>query len=148
MSARRRTLSADDQVGTATERRRGTVMSSVTQFPSGQRNEDVLQSDLAVGRLADFRVVAMRRNQSRGRAYRQYLAVIHDGNAITNCLRLLHRVCREKNAAPLLAKALDPVPQLAPALRVEPRRGLVEQHQGGIMDGREQQRESLLLTPR
>src|SRR5260370_8506850 len=144
MSARRRTWSGDDQVGTATERRRGTAMSSVMQFPSGQRNEDVLQGDLAVGRLADFRVVAMRRNQSRGRAYSQYLAVIHDGNAITNCLRLLHRVCREQNAAPLLAKALDPVPQLAPALRVEPRRGLVDQHQGGIADAPHPHRKPLL----
>ena len=101
-----------------------------------------------MGCLADFRVIAMRRDQSGGRAYRQYFAVIHDGNAITNCLRLLHRVCREKDAAPLLAKALDPVPELAPALRVEPRGGLIEQHQRGIMDGRDQQLESLLLTPR
>src|SRR2546427_3051 len=45
--------------------------------------------------------------------------MVHDGDAITDCLRLLHRVCREKDAAPLFSEPLDSVPELAPRLGVD-----------------------------
>src|SRR2546430_11580437 len=70
-------------------------------------------------------------DESGWRAYRQDLAVIHDGDAITNCLRLLHRVCREKDAAPLFAEPLDSVPKLTPRCGSRPDVGSSSRTSGG-----------------
>src|SRR6266699_5423253 len=44
-----------------------------------------------------------------------------------------------------LSHLLDPVPQLAPSLRVETGGRLVEEHEWRIMDRRDHQRQALLL---
>jgi hypothetical protein len=52
----------------------------------------------------------------------------------------------EKNRAPGSLELFDQIPELAPRLRVEPRRRLVEEQQIGIADERAREREPLLLT--
>jgi hypothetical protein len=77
---------------------------------------------------------------------RQQRAVIDDRDAITHRFGLLHRMGGQQDAPALLSKVLDPTPQLTTGLRIEPRRRLVQQQQGRIVDDRDEQREALLLT--
>src|SRR5579862_2636279 len=109
-SALSRTLSDHGHVGTAAARRSRIAAPSVTQVASGQRDENVLEGDLSVRRLEDPGIVAMGGDEVGRRAHGQDLPVVHDGDAIADRLRLLHRMGREQDAAALLAEPLDPFP--------------------------------------
>src|SRR5436853_22549 len=64
---------------------------------------------------------------------------------LTHRRSLLHRVRGQEHPATALAHLLDPVPQLAPSLRVQTGGRLVEEHEWRVMDRRDQQRQALLL---
>ena len=63
---------------------------------------------------------------SAGRALRDDLAVVDDGHAVAEALGLLHVVRRQQDRAAGGLVGGDALPELEAALRVEPRRRLVE----------------------
>ena len=91
---------------------------------------------------------ADRRDQLARRAERDHLAVIDDRDAIAQPFGLVHVVRRQQNGAAGALELLDQIPELAPRLRVEAGRRLVEEQQVGVADERAGQREPLLLSAR
>src|SRR5205085_3053384 len=81
-------------------------------------------------------------------AERDGLPVIDDCHAVAEHLRLIHIVRREQYGASLTFQLDDEVPELAPRLRVESRRRLVEEEQLGITNDGAGEREPLLLSSR
>ena len=72
--------------------------------------------------------------------------MVDDRDAVAHGLSLLHRVGGEQDAVPGAPQLLDAPPQGAPRLRVEPGGGLVEQQEQGVVDGRDVERQPLLLA--
>ncbi len=75
-------------------------------------------------------------------------AVVDDGDAVAQALRLFHQVCGQEDGLAALADAAHEVPDRASRLRVESGRQLVEEHDLGIVDERERDEQPLLLTAR
>ena len=73
--------------------------------------------------------------------------MVHDGQAVAERLGLFHVVRREDHGAPLALHPADHLPEGAPGLRVEARRGLVEEDELGIVHERQRHGQALLLTP-
>src|SRR5258705_1572796 len=90
-------------------------------------------------------VRAQRRNQLLGSSLGDDLPVINDRDATTEALGSSHVMRRKQTVAARGAKAADDLPQLPARLRVEPRRGLVEEQQLGLAHERARHREPLLL---
>ena len=83
---------------------------------------------------------------SFGVPQRDDVAVVHDGDAIAQLLRLIHVVRRQHDRPALALEGDDQIPQLAPGLRIEAGRRLVEEDQLGIADERARQRQALFLA--
>ncbi len=64
------------------------------------------------------------------------LAVVHDRDAVTELVRLLHVVSCQHDRLTLLVQIAEDLPQREAALRVEPSRRLVHEEDGGAMEDR------------
>jgi|RhiMetdeSRZDD1v2_1073273.scaffolds.fasta_scaffold899764_2 hypothetical protein len=73
-------------------------------------------------------------------AFQDDPALIHDGNAVTQGLGLLHIMRREDERAPLGLDALNDLPHVLSSLRIKARRGLVQEHEDRIIDERHGQK--------
>src|SRR5450830_215380 len=102
---------------------------SLTKVAPCQPDEHVFQCDLAAGDLHDPRVVPVLRDEVVRCLDGEEPAVVDNRDAVTDGLRLLHGVRRQQDAAAVTSHRLDPVPQLAPGLRVEAGGRLVEEQQ-------------------
>ena len=76
------------------------------------------------------------------------LSVIHDGHAVAQPLRLLHVMRRQNDRAPGLLQPIDQIPQMAPRLRIETCRRLIQKQQLRIADQRARHGQPLLLPAR
>ena len=76
------------------------------------------------------------------------LAVVHDRQAVAQDLGFLHVVRRQEDRPALRSEPPDDVPQRAPGGRVHAGRRLVEEHELGVADERQGDRESLALAAR
>jgi len=85
-------------------------------------------------------------DQLARRSERDHPAVVHDGDAVAQPLRLVHVVRRQHDAPPARAQLHDEVPELPARLRIEAGGRLVEEEQLGIAHHRARQREPLLLS--
>ena len=85
-------------------------------------------------------------DQRGRRAELQDLAVVHDGHPVAEHLGLVHVVGGQHDRAPGVVDAAQQVPQVAPGLRVERRRRLVEEHQLRVVHQRAGDRQPLLLA--
>ena len=62
-------------------------------------------------------------------------AIVDDEDPITERIRLIHVVGGQKHRGPqLIAQLADVGPEVGAALRIEPGRGFVEEHQLGLVD--------------
>src|SRR6185369_11788981 len=111
----------------------------------GRQALDGAELERAVDRELDHVLGAEARDQLGGRAERDDAPVVHDRDAVAEPLSLVHIMRREQRGAALPAKRLDQVPELPPRLRVQARRGLVEEQQLGIVDERARERQALAL---
>ena len=73
---------------------------------------------------------------------------VDDGEPVGEALGLFHEVGDEDDGHAAVADALDQVPGVAPGLRVEAGRQLVEDRDPRVPDERERDRQPLLLTAR
>src|SRR2546425_7379787 len=87
-------------------------------------------------------------DQGTGSAERYDLTMVHDGDPVAQALRFFHIVRGEEDRAARRPEAADHVPQLAARLRIEARRGLVEEQELRPGDERARHREALLLAAR
>src|ERR1700744_2530924 len=124
----------------------GTVLELVTDLAPGESDEDILERHLAARDGPDAGVVLMLLDQFVRGLDRQQPAVVDDRDAVADRLGLLQRMSRQQDAPPLLPDVLDPAPQLAARLRIEAGGWLIEQQQRGIVDDRDVERETLLLS--
>jgi hypothetical protein len=83
---------------------------------------------------------AERRDQLARRAERDHFAVVNDRHTIAELSRLLHVVGRQENRAPSCLETFDDPPGLAPRLRVETCRRLIEEQELRISDQRTRKR--------
>jgi hypothetical protein len=74
--------------------------------------------------------------------------VVDDDDVVGQRLGLLHEVRGQQHRDAVGAQRAHELPHQAPALRVEARGGLVEEHELGPPDHRARQREALLLADR
>ena len=72
--------------------------------------------------------------------------VVNDGHPLAQPLRFLHVVRGEQDGAAARLESLHHFPELAAGLRIEPRGGLVEEEQLGVVDQRAGDREPLGLA--
>ena len=87
-----------------------------------------------------------RRHQLIGRAFRDDVAVVHDGYAVAELFRLVHVVRREHDRPALALEDRDQVPELPARLRIETGGRLVEEEQLGPADERAGEGEPLFLA--
>src|SRR5207247_5588051 len=73
--------------------------------------------------------------------------MVHDAYPMAEAFRFFHVVRREHRRLPRVAELRDDVPEAAPRLRIEARRGLVEEHHLRVVYQGEGDREPLLLPP-
>src|SRR5579863_8536638 len=85
-------------------------------------------------------------NEICGSTFGDDLAVIHDGEAVTEAFGFVHIMRGQKHGATVALKSAHDVPQLATALRIEAGRGLVEEQDLGIAYQRRCHREPLPLA--
>ncbi len=85
-------------------------------------------------------------DQVGGRAHRDHLALVDDGDPVAEPLGLVHVVRRQDRGPPPGAEVEDHVPELPPRLRVEPGRGLVEEQQLGVAHQGHRHGKPLLLA--
>ena len=71
-------------------------------------------------------------------------ALVHDGEAMAQALRLLHEVRREEQRLALRGESPQPLPDEVPRLRVEAGGRLVHDHELRIVDERAREREAPL----
>ena len=88
----------------------------------------------------------MRQNQGLRRIFRHNLAVIHDGNPLTERFRLLHVVGSQHNCHTLAIETHHKVPQVALGLGVKPRGWFVKKQHLGPVNKRARNRKALQLT--
>ena len=79
------------------------------------------------------------------RAHGDDPAVVDDGHAVAEPLRLVHVVRGQEHGRPPALKLVHDVPDLPPRLRVEAGRGLVEEQQLRVADQRAGHGQALLL---
>jgi hypothetical protein len=99
----------------------------VTDFPSGQADEHVFESDVATGHGLDIGVVTMGVDKDLWPVDGQHVPVIDDGHSVTDRRRLFHRVGGEDDASSFAPDSLQPLPQVPARLGVEGGGGLVEE---------------------
>src|SRR5437899_12382944 len=93
-------------------------------------------------------LAAERGDQLPRRAERDHGAVIHDRHAVAQTLGFFHVMRRQQHRPAGRTEAPDDLPQLAPRLRIEPRRRLVQKQQLGLADEGAGDGEPLLLPAR
>jgi len=92
----------------------------------------------AAGEAEPHEGIATDLTGQRGRgAGRDHLTRAQDDQTVGEVLRLVHVVGGEEDRRPLVAEALDHRPEVAPSLRIEPGRGLVEEQELGVADDAE-----------
>ena len=111
-----------------------------------ERRERVLVEPVALEDHA--RAAAQAVDQRLRRVERDDAAAVHDRDAIAQRLGLVEVVRRQHDGAVLGGDRADHVPEVAARLRVEAGRGLVEEHDLGVVHEREGDREALLLAAR
>src|SRR5687767_15228898 len=99
--------------------------SPIAQMPSCQSHEHVLERSV----MGDHFRRAEPGDQFLRRADGDDAAVVDDGHAIAQKLRLLHVMCRHQNRAAARTELIEQPPQLTPRVRVEPGCRLVEKQQ-------------------
>jgi hypothetical protein len=73
-------------------------------------------------------------------------AVLDDRHPVAQPLCLLHQMRRQEHRLAALADAAHELPDCAPRLGIETRRQLVEKHDLGLVDERQDDEEPLLLA--
>ncbi len=106
------------------------------------------QRQVPIGQHLDDVLGAQRRYQRGRRVERDDLAVVHDRHAIGQPRRLFHIVGGQEDGAAFGLERLDDLPDLAPRLRVEPGRRLVETQETRPPDQRARERQPLSLAAR
>ncbi len=80
----------------------------------------------------------------RGRSLGDDLGLVHHHQAIAELLRLVHVMGRDDERRATLLEPIEAVPEQVARLRVEPRGGLVEDHQVRLVDERARDGEAAL----
>ena len=101
---------------------------------------------LGIAREHDAALRAVLADQRGRRAHFDQPAVLDDGDAVAQPLRLLHQVRGEEHRRAAVPDVRDESPDRAAGLRIEPGRELVEEHDLGLVDQRERDEEALLLA--
>ena len=101
-----------------------------------------------IARQLEDHVLEVLTQQLRGRAHGDDVAVIHDGDDVAQEVRLLHVVGGEDDGLAARLDGADQVPEVVTRLRVETRRGLVEEQHLGIVHQRDAEQQPLQLATR
>src|SRR5579862_1261592 len=104
-------------------------------------------SDFSDAELDDV-MAAEAIDEIRGRAFRNDLAMIDDGEATTKALGFVHVMRGQQDCAARTLECTNDVPELAAALRIEAGGGLVEEKNFGISDESRCDGETLALAAR
>src|SRR5206468_7664547 len=121
-------------------------MSVLPQVVSGEIEEHVLEVRLLL--LHRLREAAAEQacDERARRIERDDPPVVHDRDAVTQHLGFVEVVRREEHRRPAFADRADQLPQVAPRLRIEASRGLVEEEHLRLVDHRDRDRKTLALA--